>query len=93
MELIARKKELMLLHWALEKNESQFIAVYGRKRVGKTYLVREAYEGRFCFAHTGLYGRSIKEQIGAFVRSLIKAGLPSGSGKPVNLYVCSILRK
>ena len=40
MELIARKKELMLLHWALEKRESQFIAVYGRKRVGKTYLVR-----------------------------------------------------
>ena len=43
MELVARKNEL---------------AVYGRRRVGKTYLVREAYEGRFCFTHTGLYGRS-----------------------------------
>lgn len=61
MELVARKKELMLLHRALEKRESQFIAVYGRRRVGKTYLVREAYEGRFCFTHTGLYGRSRKE--------------------------------
>ena len=84
MELVARKNELMLLHRALEKRESQFIAVYGRRRVGKTYLVREAYEGRFCFTHTGLYGRSRKEQIGAFTRSLIKTGFPSGTGTPGN---------
>ena len=84
MELVARKNELMLLHRALEKRESQFIAVYGRRRVGKTYLVREAYEGRFCFTHTGLYGRSRKEQIGAFVRSIIKAGFSPGAGIPGN---------
>ena len=33
MELVARKNELMLLHRALEKRKSQFIAVYGRRRV------------------------------------------------------------
>lgn len=39
MKLIGREKEQEKLKEALEKEESQLIAVYGRRRVGKTYLI------------------------------------------------------
>ena len=40
--LIGRKEELKTLHQALIADESKFVAIYGRRRVGKTFLVREA---------------------------------------------------
>ena len=45
--MIGREKEIGVLMESLESNESQFIAVYGRRRIGKTMLVREAYAGKF----------------------------------------------
>ena len=41
--IIGRKKECGTLWGLLEKKDSQFCAVYGRRRVGKTYLIREAF--------------------------------------------------
>ena len=41
--LIGREKEKRILQNALNEELSQFIAVYGRRRVGKTFLIREAY--------------------------------------------------
>lgn len=52
--MIGRKREIAVLNECLESRESQFVAVYGRRRIGKTMLVREAYAGRFTFLHTGL---------------------------------------
>ena len=40
--LIGRDREVKLLRDLMTANESQFVAVYGRRRVGKTYLIREA---------------------------------------------------
>ena len=40
--LIGREKEKQILQDALTEEYSQFIAVYGRRRVGKTFLIREA---------------------------------------------------
>ena len=42
--LIGRKEELKTLHQALIADESKFVAIYGRRRVGKTFLVREAFK-------------------------------------------------
>jgi len=39
--MIGRTEERRLLRAAAEETEAQFVAVYGRRRVGKTYLVRE----------------------------------------------------
>ena len=50
--LIGRKKEKEQLLSALHSEQSEFIAVYGRRRVGKTYLIREAYDYHFAFQHT-----------------------------------------
>ena len=41
--MIGRKKELMKLKEAMESDQSEFIAVYGRRRVGKTFLIRQAF--------------------------------------------------
>ena len=52
--IIGREKEQRELLSLLEKEESQFCAVYGRRRVGKTYLIRETFNYQFCFQHTGV---------------------------------------
>ena len=46
--MIGRKGEQQLLARALESKEAQFIALYGRRRVGKTFLVREFFAARKC---------------------------------------------
>ena len=47
--IIGREKEQRELQNLLGKDESQFCAVYGRRRVGKTYLIRETFNYQFCF--------------------------------------------
>ena len=46
----------------------------GRRRVGKTFLIREAFGYRFAFQHAGLSEGGMKEQIYAFTSSLKDAG-------------------
>ena len=84
MNLIARTEERKLLENALKKTESQFIAIYGRRRVGKTFLVREVYSGGFCFTHTGYHNLAKADQLQGFFKSLKKAGLPAGYECPKN---------
>ena len=52
--MIGRKAEQDELMRMYESNESEFVAIYGRRRVGKTYLVRETFDGQFTFQHSGL---------------------------------------
>ena len=50
------------------------MTIYGRRRVGKTFLIREAFDYRFAFQHAGLSEGGMKGQIFAFVSSLKDAG-------------------
>lgn len=75
MQLVGRKSEVKQLEWDLGKSESQFVAVYGRRRIGKTYLVREMFNDSFAFVHTGLRGGGTKAQLAAFRESLRRHGL------------------
>ncbi|MFY0254804.1 ATP-binding protein [Chitinophaga sp. 30R24] len=52
--IIGREKELKILEQAMGSETSQFIAVYGRRRVGKTFLIREAFQQDFAFYLTGV---------------------------------------
>lgn len=72
--IIGRKEELKILREAYESDESRFIAVYGRRRVGKTFLVREAFDYNFTFTHSGIANASSKKQIKAFVSALKEQG-------------------
>ncbi len=73
--LIGRDKEKTILTEALNNEYSQFIAVYGRRRVGKTYLIREAYGYTFAFQFTGAANMSNRDQLGRFRLALKEQGL------------------
>jgi len=73
--LIAREKERKMLQDAYESMESCFAAVYGRRRVGKTYLIRETLSGKFTFQHTGYYKGKMNDQLFEFASSLKEYGL------------------
>ena len=73
--IIGREQEQRELLGLLEKEESQFCAVYGRRRVGKTYLIRETFNYQFCFQHTGVAKGTLQQQLTAFRNSLMTAGM------------------
>ena len=72
--IIGRKEELREIREAYKSEYSQFIAVYGRRRVGKTFLVREAFDYSFTFQHTGVANLNMKGQLEAFRMSLMEQG-------------------
>ena len=72
--LIGRTKEKQLLVDALHEEYSQFIAVYGRRRVGKTFLIREAYDYKFDFQFTGAAKLTARKQLVRFRRVLKEHG-------------------
>ncbi len=72
--MVGRIKEKQYLLEMAEREEAQLIAVYGRRRVGKTYLVRNVFGQNLFFAHTGLYNVSLQEQLEAFRDSLLRHG-------------------
>ncbi len=61
--IIGREKEIDRLKEYVSSNRSEFIAVYGRRRVGKTFLLKELFEGKFTFRITGRENVKIKEQL------------------------------
>ena len=81
MDIIGRKTEREELERIYNADGSKFVAVYGRRRVGKTYLIQEHFKDRLTFWHTGLspYDRDkkflLRDQLQAFHYSLQDYGL------------------
>ena len=73
--LVGRQLEQDLLHEIVRSDKSEFVAVYGRRRVGKTYLVRETFNYSFAFQHTGVQDADKARQLTEFGRSLTTAGM------------------
>lgn len=73
--LIGRDKEKQILQNALTEEYSQFVAVYGRRRVGKTFLIRESYDYKFTFQFTGAANTSSRKQLARFRMALKEHGL------------------
>ena len=73
--MIGREKERKMLEDALDSEYSEFVAVYGRRRVGKTFLIRETFDYSFAFQHSGVANSGMKRQLRAFAGSLKEAGL------------------
>lgn len=73
--LLGREKEQQRLLSLLESDESEFAAIYGRRRVGKTYLVRQTFQDKFSFEHTGLQEGGMAVQLAEFRLSLIRSGM------------------
>ena len=73
--MIGRSKEIQLLNEITADDRSHFVAIYGRRRIGKTFLIRETFSNRFTFQHVGIYEGTLKEQLFTFDASLKDAGL------------------
>jgi uncharacterized protein len=61
--IIGREKEMEIFTTALHGNRSEFIALYGRRRVGKTFLIRSAFNRQFTFQLTGLANANTEQQL------------------------------
>ena len=61
--IIGRKTEIGRLKKYIASDRSEFIAVYGRRRVGKTFLIKELLEGQFTFRMTGKENARMADQL------------------------------
>ena len=80
--MIGRSKEIKELNQLYNSGKAELVAVYGRRRVGKTYLINETFSNRFSFKHAGLSpiesddnNGALKKQLTQFFYSLLKFGL------------------
>ena len=72
--MIGRKREREQLLEAFSSADSELVAVYGRRRVGKTFLVRETFGNGFAFQHTGVKKGTVAVQLACFRQSLVEHG-------------------
>ncbi|MCC6371112.1 MAG: AAA family ATPase [Bacteroidia bacterium] len=68
--IIGREHEISILNKKLNSPKSEFIALYGRRRIGKTFLIRNLFEGKFTFKLTGLANATLEEQLANFNTAL-----------------------
>lgn len=61
--IVGRIEEKNILGNALRSNEAELIAVYGRRRVGKTYLIRKFFQKELIFEFSGVHNASLKDQL------------------------------
>jgi len=82
--IFARAQELKLLEQLYNSGQPEFLAVYGRRRVGKTFLIREFFKNKGTyFALTGIKGASTRKQLKNFVVELSRVfGLPADYEPP-----------
>ena len=73
--IIGRKREQRLLEKVYVSKEAEFVTIYGRRRVGKTFLIREFFAQKKCtFLHvTGLQDGNMKMQLQKFSEALSQA--------------------
>ncbi|MGN7784971.1 AAA family ATPase [Niabella sp. 22666] len=71
-KFVGRKYELNILQESLHNNSSELIAIYGRRRVGKTFLVRAFFRKHLAFEVSGLYNGNMNDQIRNFTHEIHK---------------------
>lgn len=70
MEIIGREREQSVLRMCYDSGKPEFVAVYGRRRIGKTFLVRQYFKDQFDFYTTGIYEGIREEQLAFFCKRL-----------------------
>lgn len=80
--IIGRKEEIAELDKLYHSDRPEFVAIYGRRRVGKTFLIKQALKDRITFQHTGVSPvdqdndrNRLKTQLESFYYALLNQGL------------------
>ena len=87
----SRKKEQQQLEHLLDSKEAEFLVVYGRRRVGKTFLIRNYFKDRLTFYHTALSplelegGELLQAQLLNFTSSLRRSRMEIDAAPKVGL--------
>lgn len=84
--IIGREEEIQSLKQILKSKEAEFIVIYGRRRVGKTFLVNSFFDDSYAFKLTGLAKKSKREQLANFTTSLNRYGDGRKYKKPRTWY-------
>lgn len=85
--LVGRKEEQVILNQLLGTEESEFLAVYGRRRVGKTFLIRQFYNKHIVFQMTGIAKANTAQQLANFFSVIGELDKSIGQGKlPTNWF-------
>lgn len=77
--IIGREREQEILQKCYDSDKAEFVAIYGRRRVGKTFLVKELFSDRFDFYASGIYQIARDKQLREFSRQIASY---SGKKKP-----------
>ncbi len=84
-KLIGRLSEKRMLEVAMASRSAELVAIYGRRRVGKTFLIRSVYQKHIVFEFTGTKDGKLSEQLENFSNSLkIATGSPSDLAVPTS---------
>jgi len=84
MNIIGREHEIKILQDLLSSSKSELVAIYGRRRIGKTFLVSEVFKNQIVFEVTGLHNGSMKNQLLNFHKQIVESfnKLPVGNQPP-----------
>lgn len=100
--IVGRETEIKELEYLMGTDKSEFLAIYGRRRVGKSFLVDEVYGKSMAFRTVGVFIKndelteeSYRQlQLKHFYESLIDYGLPEGTARPTSwLQAFSLLKQ
>ena len=79
-KIIGREIEQKQLKNIIESNDAELLAIYGRRRIGKTYLIRNAYEKQLIFELSGVHNATLNQQLEVFGNAMSRAtGFPIAS--------------
>ena len=71
-KLIGRKREWEELEWAVQSNRSELVVMYGRRRIGKTFLVRRFFNDTYSFHFVGAHKQKRSTQLKNFREALLR---------------------
>lgn len=86
IEVIGRKREQQELGMIIQEKEASFVVVYGRRRVGKTFLINSFFKDDYAFKCTGLSKRNKQDQLLNFATSLNRYSKGEAYATPTSWY-------
>ena len=70
--IIGREEEKSLLAHLIQSGDSELVAVYGRRRVGKTFLIHNVFQKQLVFEFSGIHNATLNQQLENFSQALSK---------------------
>ncbi len=73
LNVIGRTEEKKLLFDIINSTDPELVAMYGRRRVGKTFLIRNSLETQLIFEFSGIHNAPLNQQLENFIQAITKA--------------------